>query len=109
MKTAEQRRTKLFELGFSPSHLGFNAILKVMEVWQPGEKIVAAYAIAGKQLGTTGSRVERNIRTAIEKAMLYNHKAMTDFMLWAYDPRKGYPTSHEFLSVLWYDFNASTT
>lgn len=109
MLTKEQKLNKLYELGFSPAYSGFSAILELVEVWKPNDKICAAYAIAGKRLGISGARVERNIRFSIEKAMSYNHSGMCAFMRNAFDPSRGYPTNHEFIGVLWHYFNAADT
>lgn len=109
MKTLEQRVAKLMDLGFSPALAGFNAILAMVDVWKPGEKFCIYYAIAGKRLGISGPRVERNIRHAIEKAMCYNRSGMSEFLRNTYDPVKGYPTNHEFIAVLWMDFNTPET
>lgn len=109
MTTKEQKARKLMELGVAPSLSGFRAILELLEVWKPGDKLMVSYAIAGRRIGTTGGAIERNIRHAIERAMLYNHTGMTEFMGNAYNPYKGYPTSSEFISCLWMYFNEADT
>lgn len=61
------RRT-LVQLGLSPNYKGFNAIVEAVDllVKDPHLKITAVYKIVGSRIGSTYSRVERNIRHSIE-------------------------------------------
>lgn len=109
MKTHQQKVSKLLELGFSPSLVGFRAILELAEVWKPTDKITVYYHTVGRKLGTTGSAVERAIRSAIKRTMLFNNEGMKAFMGNTYNPYKGYPTVAEFMAMLWLDFNEADT
>ena len=60
------RRT-LIQLGLSPNYNGFVAIVEAVDLLtkEPHLKVMAIYTIVGSRIGSTYSRVERNIRHAI--------------------------------------------
>lgn len=61
------RRT-LIQLGLSPAYKGYDAIVEAVELLSQHKdtKITAIYTLVAKKLDSTYSRVERNIRHAVE-------------------------------------------
>lgn len=96
---------KLMDIGMPASILGFqhthDALKLMMEERSLQHKITALYARVAKMNDTTGSRVERAIRHAVEVTFnrMSPHSQSETFGS-SISPEKGKPTNKEFLSTM---------
>ncbi len=99
--TKEKVAQKLYNLGLSPSYIGFDQCCEaVLYYWgHPSCKIVQElYPAVAKITETTAPRVERNIRTTIE--MAFRRAEICSEFANIIDPDRGKLTNKEFISAV---------
>ena len=95
----------LRQLGIPPSLSGFDycmaAIKLIFENKDFYRHFTVLYSTIGRMYNTTGSRVERAMRTAIEVAFKYaGSDILEEIFANSYSPLKGKPTTKEFLCCI---------
>lgn len=97
--------TYLNELGAPPSLRGYNtaAIAIPLIVLNDRIDIMEVYGDVATQVKTTRSRIERNLRTLVDRIFSNAPEGLLDLIFRnSYSIRKGKPTNKEFLYVLAY-------
>lgn len=98
----------LLSIGVPPNLLGYSYILYALQLILLQPEYMRAitkelYADIAKEYRTTISRVERDIRTAIQTTWLYGNTVSIDRIFQnSVRPDKGYPTNSMFLARLYY-------
>jgi two-component system response regulator (stage 0 sporulation protein A) len=96
---------KLLALGVRPNLLGFGCLVDAVEIWmergRSREITKVLYPEIADRRGTTGSRVERAIRHAIEMAAdCCGYEDMMEILGTTTTPEKGKLTNGEFIATL---------
>lgn len=90
-----------------PSHIkGFKYLLDVIDMFQEGEKICGLYIDIAKNHNTTGSRVERSIRHAVESSYPYIPKNIQDFLFGNINIRNNKPVNGLYMSRIHQIYNS---
>lgn len=98
----------LLSIGVPPNLLGYSYILYALQLILLQPEYMQAitkelYADIARKYCTSSTRVERNIRTAIQTTWLYGNVEMINRLFQnSVRPDKGYPTNSMFLARLYY-------
>lgn len=98
----------LLSIGVPPNLLGYSYILYALQLilFQPDYMHAITkelYEDIARKYCTSSTRVERNIRTAIQTTWLYGNVEMINRLFQnSVRPDKGYPTNSMFLARLYY-------
>lgn len=99
-RTEMEVRNKMLWMGFRDNIVGTAMVRQAIKLWEPGSSVTKEiYPAIAKQFGTTASRVERNIRHAIESAWdrgdLHTIESVFGGSI---SQDKGKPTNSEFIA-----------
>lgn len=107
-RTEMQVRNKMVWMGFRDNIAGTAMLLQAIKLWEPGDNITKdIYPAIAKQFGTTPSRVERNMRHAIETAWDRGDQYSIESVFGgSISQNKGKPTNSEFIArmAVYFDF-----
>lgn len=83
--TPEYVRDTLLRLGFSPRNKGFSYIVEAMMIMEENENaafntVKQIYIPIAENRGVNYPTVERNIRHAVEAAMILGYEKITDYL-----------------------------